>query len=129
MTRILLVLLALVSSLALQPPPESSLGHTPTPPVVGMTGGTGAETEAMPETTLLKYAITQGGLALVLLVVFWSYRRDLARIELRDQEKLQIVTTLVEKNTAALVNADATNARLARAIEAQRLLPPGAGSS
>lgn len=126
MTRLLLVAVVVLSSLALQPA-ESSLGSLPAPAVVGMSGGTAPETEPVAETTLLKYAVTQGGLAIVLLVVFWSYRRDLARIEVRDQEKLQIVTTLVEKNTAALVNSEATNARLARAVEAQKLVPPGVG--
>jgi hypothetical protein len=127
--RILILALALVATVAMQPPPESSLGSTPIPPVVGMSGGTGPGQEAVPveDISLVKYAVTQGGLALVLLVVFWSYRRDLSRIEARDQEKLQIVTVLVEKNTAALVNAEATNARLARAVEAHKLVPPGAG--
>lgn len=123
-----LVLFALVASLGIQPSIESSQGTIPIPPVVGMTGGTGTEAAAVDETTLIKYAVTQGGLALVLLVVFWSYRRDLSRIEVRDQEKLQIVTFLVEKNTAALVNAEATNARLARAVEAHKLVPPGSSA-
>jgi hypothetical protein len=124
----LVLLLAVLASVALQPPAESSLGTMPTPPVVGIAGATGAEVApAVDETSLVKYAITQGGLAVVLLIVFWSYRRDLGRIELRDQEKLQIVVTLVEKNTAAQVTLEQTSARLARAIETQRVLPPGPG--
>jgi hypothetical protein len=123
-----LLFVAVVLSLALQPPAESSLGRQPIPPVVGMSGSsTGAEAAAVDETSLIKYAVTQGGLAIVLLIVFWSYRRDLQRIEVRDQEKLQVVVTLVEKNTAALINAEATNARLSRAVEAHKLIPPGVG--
>lgn len=131
-----LFIVAIVLSLGLQPSYESSLGHQPLPPVVGMSGGsTAAEASPVDDPSLVKYAITQGGLAIVLLIVFWAYRRDLARIELRDQEKLQVVVALVEKNTAAhaevktaIVVAEQTSARLARAIEANRLIPPGAGA-
>lgn len=131
--RSLIVVAAVLASLALQPAVESSLGTLPTPPVVGMTGGTGTETEpgarAVENTVeIWKYGITQGGLAAVLLVVLWSYRREYAALLEQRKGELAVVVKLVEKNTEALVAAEATNARLARAVEAHRILPPGVGA-
>jgi hypothetical protein len=138
---LLITALACTLGLSLQPPAESSLGTTPTPPVVGMTGGTGAETPAMPqdlELTIAKHLIGQGILGIVLLILGWSYRRDFLRKQeatedaaAKDRaaaaEDRRAFIVLVEKSTASMVNSEQTNARLARAIEAQRLLPPGAG--
>jgi hypothetical protein len=76
------------------------------------------------EFDILKYAITQGGLACVVLVVLWSYRRDYARLTTVDSDRLEVLTTLVVNATAALTqNAAATTQntaatdRMARAIE------------
>lgn len=115
------ILVAVLLSLAVQPPIESSLGRLPTPPVVGMTGGTGAETPAVDEInlTLTKFMITQGALAVVLLVVFWSYRRDFLRKIEQGEKDREVVIGLVKENTTALVTAEQTNARLARAIESK----------
>ncbi len=123
MIRFTLVAIATLSLALLQPPAVASLGQ---PAPTGMSGtlATQPSGDGMLSIDMLKYGLTQGGLTLVLLVVFWSYRRDLGRIEQRDQEKLAIVTALVEKNTAALVTSEQTNERLARAVEALR---PGAG--
>lgn len=73
---------------------------------------------------LTKYAITQGGLLAVVLVLLFFYRRDFMRVQQRDDEKISILTDLVEKNTTALsgsssqlaANEKATH-RLARALE------------
>lgn len=138
--RAVAFVLAVLLSLALQPPLESSLGESPPPPVVGMTGGTaGTGTEGGAQMDWMKlgqFAITQGGLAVVLLVVIWSYRRDFERLLSRKDEEAardraaaaedrRALIILVEKNTTALVHADQTNARLARAVEAHKLVPPG----
>ena len=62
-----------------------------------------------PETTILRY-LEQGGLAAVLIVVLWSYRRDLARLLADEKEKTRLLMELIERNTAAQVKlADAVN--------------------
>lgn len=74
---------------------------------------------------LFKYALTQGGLTIVCLVLFWWIQREHKRQDAAKDERMQILVDLVEKNTAALVAAESTNARLSRAIETTRFLPPG----
>lgn len=76
---------------------------------------------------LVKYALTQGGLTVVCLVLFWWIQREHQRQQSAKDERQQILTTLVEKNTTALVLSAETNARLARAIEHRGVVPPGAG--
>lgn len=73
---------------------------------------------------LFKWAVTQGGLVLVVLVVFWTYRRDLQRIAAKDAEKLEIMTDLVGETKGAIQASTAQSAateksvhRLSRAIE------------
>lgn len=51
---------------------------------------------------LIQWALTQGGLAVVIMVVLWAYRKDLTRIQLRDQEKTEVLITLVRDVTIAL---------------------------
>lgn len=73
---------------------------------------------------LTKYAITQGGLLAVVFVLLFFYRRDFMRKQKSDEDQIAILTSLVEKNTTALVatgstltaNEKATH-RLSRAIE------------
>ena len=72
------------------------------------------------EPDLLRYAMTQGGLMLVVIVILWSYRRDFTRIQQRDDEKVAILIELVSKNIAALEHTGATNASLTRVIEEDR---------
>ena len=81
----------------------------------------------MPEEQLFKYALTQGGLTIVCLVLFWWITREHKRQDAVKDERQQILISLVEKNITALVNSEQTNARLARALEARIVLPPGAG--
>lgn len=71
-----------------------------------------------------KYALTQGGLLIVVLVLIWLQRRDNERISKKDEEKIGVLTELVRANTTALTRAaDAALAseksthRLARAVE------------
>ena len=116
-------------ALALSQPVESSLGQLPTPPVVAMSGEApdpGTSERPMDE-QLFKYALTQGGLTIVCLVLFWWIQREHKRQDAAKDERQQILIGLVEKNTTALVQSTENSARLARAIESTRLLPPGAG--
>ena len=71
-----------------------------------------AEPVVVPEQDLIRYGITQGGLVLVVLVIFWSYRRDLVRLIDAKDQNLKILTELVATNTAA-------STRVAEAVEAQ----------
>ncbi len=78
------------------------------------------------EPDLVRYAITQGGLLAVVLVLLWSIRRDAMRLQVRDDDRIAVLAAMVEKTTTALnVAASAAEAnekalhRLARAIESQ----------
>jgi hypothetical protein len=71
-------------------------------PIGGLPSGTFGEAD------FLKWALTQGGLVLVLIVVFWSYRRDFVGILRQEQERTKILTDLVSQSTVALTRmADA----------------------
>ena len=69
------------------------------------------------EPDLLRYAMTQGGLLLVVIVLFWSYRRDFLRIQARDDEKIAILTDLVAKSTIAHEHAGAAVVALTKVVD------------
>lgn len=56
------------------------------------------------ESDFVKWALTQGGLTIVLLGTLWSYRRDMTRGLREEQARTQVLTALVEKSTEALVH-------------------------
>lgn len=62
---------------------------------------------------LVRYAVTQGGLLAVVLVLIWSIRVDAKRKD----ERLDVMTALVASSTAADVRASETLDRLAHAVE------------
>lgn len=128
---------------------QTSVPNPPSPPrddrgTIGLTGTNAHVTYGLPNMTdsldpLTRYAITQGGFLLVILIGGWVYRKDFLnqhkttqdeaakdRADAADERRTLIA--LVEKNITALVLSEATNARLARAIEAHRLMPPGSGA-
>lgn len=82
------------------------------------------EITAPEETNIWRYAITQGGLLVVVLVLFW-YIRQMHQARLDDkEEKLQVMISVVSEVKVALtrsVDSGATQAKsiegLARAIE------------
>jgi hypothetical protein len=114
--------------LTLLPPVSSELlsGLSPSPPAAAQ--GTGGEASPrMPDVELWKFALTQGGLTVVCLVLFWYIQRDATRKAKEADEVKVILVGLVEKNTTALVQSQQTNARIARALEGLRVLPPGTG--
>lgn len=59
---------------------------------------------------LWRYAVTQGGLLIVVLVLFWAYRRD-------SQERYQTMVQLVSQNTSASQKAADASERVAIAVE------------
>lgn len=89
----------------------------------------------MAEFDLTRYAVTQGGLLIVVLVLLWSIRKDMkAQAELeqsrlkaentRQTETIQVLTTLVQMNTTAMTRAAAASEanekaahRLSRALD------------
>lgn len=114
------VLASLVLGLALVP----VLSSQPAAPPVAAAApqGTGAETSRpMDNLEFWKYALTQGGLTIVCLVLFWWITRDLKRREAVKDEDKQILIGLVDKNTVALTTMDQTCQRLARELEARRV--------
>jgi len=54
------------------------------------------------EIQLLQWAITQGGLVAVVLVVVWSYRRDFHRIFQSENERTRELLVALEGSTTAL---------------------------
>lgn len=67
--------------------------------------------------SLVKYAITQGGLVLVVIVLLWSYRRDFTRVLGEQQDRLAVMTELVQLSTTALTRSADASDRMARAVE------------
>lgn len=65
------------------------------------------------EPDLLRYAITQGGLLAVVLVLLWSIRLE----SRRKDDRLAVLTKLVADSTAALTKNTEQGDRLARAVE------------
>jgi hypothetical protein len=113
----LLLVFATIGLGASAPPVESSLGQTPTPPVVAMTGapGTGGDEEspAVEPTTLIELAFKQGGLTLVCLVLIGVLYRELRTAK----EDKKILLDAIDHNSAALTKASEAHHRLARALE------------
>src|SRR4051794_31956793 len=107
MTRAAALVVALLS-LGLQPPIEPSIGRAPVPPIVGMKGETDAahpaEGSRSMEFELWKYAVTQGGLTIVCIVVFFYARRDYTRRGQEDREDKQLLVGLIEKNITAMTS-------------------------
>ena len=52
-------------------------------------------------TDFLKWGLTQGGLVAVVLVLLWSYRRDLARLGTDERQRNELLVALITKTTAA----------------------------
>jgi hypothetical protein len=62
---------------------------------------------------LTRYALTQGGLLIVVLVLLWSNRKESSRKD----DRIEVLTTLVADTTAAVTKGTETTERLARAVE------------
>lgn len=65
---------------------------------------------AVSEPDLLRYALTQGGLLGVALVLLYFYRRDITQQIARKDERLEYFASMVAANTAAME-------RMATAVE------------
>jgi hypothetical protein len=123
----------LVALLALASPGARSQTDQPTPATpTTSTGDTKPSGGPMPgsstEIEFYKWAVTQGGLVLVILVVLWTYRRDMQRISAKDAEKTEILTDLVADSKVAIQAATSQSAateksihRLSRVLEERRL--------
>lgn len=116
---------------------STRLEAEPLTPALLATGDVVSSGVGAGEIDLVKWAFTQGALALVLMVVLWSYRRDYARIQAlgeRDSAaqiatsnaQIAMLTTLVGDCKAAIERSAAQSAatekaihRLARALEEQ----------
>lgn len=73
---------------------------------------------ASPESTdLMRYAITQGGLLAVVLVLLWSYRKDTLSVLHEQEDRLKVLTDLVTQSTGALMKSADASERMARAVE------------
>jgi hypothetical protein len=72
---------------------------------------------APPDGDLLRYALTQGGLAVVVLVLMWSYRRDFTRILDAKEDRLVVMATMVSANIAAATRSAEASEAQQQAIE------------
>jgi hypothetical protein len=54
------------------------------------------------ESEFLKWALTQGGLTVVVLILFWSYRRDTGRLLVEAHERNLAVREALHEATAAM---------------------------
>jgi hypothetical protein len=66
---------------------------------------------------LVRYALTQGGLLAVVLVLLWFYRRDSRRIASDKNVKIDVLIAIVQNSTAALTRNAEGAAAVARALE------------
>lgn len=80
--------------------------------------------ESLGDVDLFRYAMTQGGLLVVVLVLLWSYRKDLKASNAKQDERIEVLTNLVATNTAAMTRAAAASEanekaahRLSRALD------------
>lgn len=69
------------------------------------------------ETDLFRYAVTQGGLLAIVLVLLWFYRRDFLSMKARDDETIATLVSLVKENTAETVKSAAASERVVRMLE------------
>jgi hypothetical protein len=59
------------------------------------------------EVQLFQWAVTQGGLVVVVLVVIWSYRRDFHRVfQSETQRSQELIMTLQSSTTALTMHAE-----------------------
>lgn len=73
-----------------------------------------------------KWALTQGGVIVALLVIVWSYRRDFVRIINHERDKVDTLLKLVGESNSTMANSTAQHAatekalhRLAKSIESR----------
>lgn len=73
---------------------------------------------------VFRYAITQGGLLAVVLVLLWMMKLEARRKEQtlrtegdRKDERLEVMTTLVEKTVEAMTRQNDSSERVALALE------------
>jgi hypothetical protein len=66
---------------------------------------------------LVRYALTQGGLLAVVLVLLWSYRRDNLSVLQEERDRNIVLTGLVSASTTAFVKAADAIDRNSRAVE------------
>lgn len=71
----------------------------------------------MSDTDLGRYAITQGGLLFVVLVLLWSYRRDNLGALKEREDQIRVMADMVSKSTEALTKSADASERMARAVE------------
>lgn len=93
------ILMLFASAGTLQPPtlPTTASASTDRPQ-----GDTTVTTPPTHEIEFYKWALTQGGLVLVCLVLLWMYRKDLASVIAKSDEKIIALTNLIAATTAAV---------------------------
>jgi hypothetical protein len=65
----------------------------------------------------LQWALKEGGLFVVVIVILYFYRRDFGRAAQNQQAQTSALLQVVQTNVTALNSLQGTTARLARAVE------------
>jgi hypothetical protein len=64
-----------------------------------------------------KWAVTQGGLVVVTLVILWSYRKDFKSVRAENKETLSVVAGLVKESVASTTEGAAASRAVAEALD------------
>ena len=72
---------------------------------------------ALEQVDMVKYAVTQGGLLAVVLVLLFFYRRDFKRFQEKDEEKIDLLVQLMTNNATTMARSVDAMHRLAKAVE------------
>jgi hypothetical protein len=64
-----------------------------------------------------KWAVTQGGLVIVTLVILWSYRKDFKSVLAENKEFLSVVAGLVKDSVASTTEGAAASRAVAEALD------------
>jgi hypothetical protein len=64
-----------------------------------------------------KWAITQGGLVVVTLVILWSYRKDFKSVLAQNRESLSVIAGLVKDNAVSITEGAAAARAVSEALD------------
>lgn len=71
------------------------------------------------DSNFVKWSLTQGGLTIVLIMVLWSYRRDLQRVSEAKEQTITVLMQMVTQNIT--INTKLTTLVESLSVEIRRL--------
>lgn len=76
------------------------------------------------ERSMMEYALTQGGLFAVALVLLYMNQQLQKQMTAKDEQKMSVLTDLVSSVLIALTKLEASNQQLARSLDTLEHRPP-----